>query len=67
MANAYIFTLTPEGSGHITFRLVANKPCADGGICAADGFLLSVGLSVTTSAANTPGERAGDAVHLRRW
>ena len=40
-ANAYVFTLTPEGDGAITFSLVANEACADGGICAADGTTLT--------------------------
>ena len=40
-ANAYIFTLTPTGSGDITFSLVANTPCDPDGICTADGAVLS--------------------------
>ena len=40
-ANAYLVTLTPYGDGSISFSLVANQPCADGGICAADGTTLS--------------------------
>ena len=40
-ANAYLFTLTPTGVGPITFGLVADPPCASGGICTADGTLLS--------------------------
>ena len=48
-ANAYLFTLTPDGAGAITFRLVADQPCADGGICTADGTLLSVSLTVTVT------------------
>ena len=40
-ANAYLVTLTPDGDGAITFSLVANEACADGGICAADGTALT--------------------------
>ena len=40
-ANAYLVTLTPDGDGAITFQLVANQGCADGGICAADGATLA--------------------------
>ena len=40
-ANAYLFTLTPTGVGPISFGLVANQPCAPGGICTAAGTLLS--------------------------
>ena len=40
-ANTYLLTLTPDGDGAITFSLVANEACADGGICAADGTLLT--------------------------
>ena len=40
-ANAYVFTLTPDGDGAITFSLVANEACADGGICTADGTTLT--------------------------
>ena len=40
-ANAYLVTLTPDGDGAITFSLVANEACADGGICAADGTPLT--------------------------
>ena len=38
-ANAYLFTLTPDGAGAISFSLVANESCASGGICAADGTM----------------------------
>ena len=40
-ANAYLFTLTPDGDGPITLGLVANQSCASGGICTADGARLS--------------------------
>ena len=41
-ANAYLFTLTPDGAGPITLTLLANQDCAAGGICTADGAMLSV-------------------------
>ena len=40
-ANAYLVTLTPDGAGAITFRLVTAQTCANGGICTADGTMLS--------------------------
>ena len=40
-ANAYLVTLTPDGAGAITFRLVTGQTCANGGICTADGTMLS--------------------------
>ena len=40
-ANAYLVTLTPDGDAEITLRLVAGEDCADGGICTADGTMLS--------------------------
>ena len=41
VANAYLFTLTPEGDGPISLRLVADRACADGGVCSADGTMLT--------------------------
>ena len=41
-ANAYLFTLTPDGDGPITLRLRADRACASGGICTADDEMLSV-------------------------
>ena len=40
-ANAYIFTLTPAGTNDITFSLMAGVGCASGGVCTADGTVLS--------------------------
>ena len=40
-ANAYVVTLTPAGASNITIGLVADQPCADGGICTAGEILLS--------------------------
>ena len=55
-ANAYLVTLTPGGAGAITFRLVTGQTCASGGICTADGTMLSeapaalvIGPAVTVS------------------
>ena len=45
-ANAWLFTLTPTGVGPIAFALVAGQSCASGGICTADGTVLTeVGAS----------------------
>ena len=44
VANAYIFTLEPDGYGSITVSLVADQPCDPGdtgGVCTADGRTLS--------------------------
>ena len=41
-ANAYLITLTPDGDGPITLTLRANRACGAGGICTADGEMLSV-------------------------
>ena len=40
-AHAYLVTFTPDGDGAISFGLVADQPCAAGGICTADGATLS--------------------------
>ena len=74
-ANAYLVTLTPEGDGAITFRLVADQACADSGICTADGTTLSeappalvIGPPVTVSfeqATYTIAEGATLAVAVR--
>ena len=40
-ANAYLFTLTPDGEGAITFSLVANQACDSDGVCTADGTMLT--------------------------
>ncbi len=74
-ANAYLVTLTPEGDGAITFRLVADQACADSGICTADGTTLSeappalvIGPPVTVSfeqATYTIAEGATLAVTVR--
>ena len=37
LANAYLVTLAPAGTGPITVGLVAGEACDDGGICTADG------------------------------
>ena len=37
LQNAQIFFLEPDGNDDITFTLVANVPCASGGICSGTG------------------------------
>ena len=55
-ANAYLVTLAPEGVAAITVSVVAGRGCDVGGVCAADGTILSkvpavlvVGPSVSVS------------------
>ena len=40
IANAYIFTLNPDGEGEITFALLSNADCGSGGICNSAGIKL---------------------------
>ena len=40
-ANAYLVTLAPDGLAAITVSVVAGRACDVGGICAADGTVLS--------------------------
>ena len=49
--NAYLVTLDPAGTGPVTLRLLANKACADGGICAADGTTLTQALTAVVAPA----------------
>ena len=39
--NAYIFSITPDGDEALTFTLLANKACDDGGICTSNGTQLT--------------------------
>ena len=39
--NAYVFFMTPDGDGDVTFTLVADAACASGGICTAGGTVLT--------------------------
>ena len=41
LENAYLFFMTPDGDGDVTFVLTTNAACAAGGICAADGTVLT--------------------------
>ena len=50
-ANAYLITLDPAGAGDVTLRVLTNKACASGGICAADGSTLKTGATVVVTAA----------------
>ncbi len=40
-ANAYLLSLSPTGVGNVTVAVVAGRACDAGGICAADGTVLS--------------------------
>ena len=41
LENAYVFFMTPDGDGDVTFALTANAACAAGGICTAGGTVLA--------------------------
>ncbi|WP_420636883.1 Calx-beta domain-containing protein [Candidatus Palauibacter sp.] len=41
LENAYVFFMTPDGDGDVTFALVADAACASGGICTAGGTVLT--------------------------
>ena len=41
LENAYIFFMTPDGDGDVTFALTTNAACAAGGICTAGGTMLA--------------------------
>ena len=41
LSNAWIFFVTPEGDGDVTFALAAGVACAAGGICTAGGTTLT--------------------------
>ena len=74
-ANTYLVTLTPDGDGAISSRLVTGQACAAGGICMADGTMLSavpaalvIGPAVTVSfeqATYTVTEGASRSVAVR--
>ena len=40
-AYSYVVTLAPDSDGAVTFRLLTGQACSSGGICAADGTMLS--------------------------
>ncbi|MYH73401.1 MAG: hypothetical protein F4155_01215 [Acidimicrobiales bacterium] len=40
-ANSYLLAVVPDGSEPVSVRLAERRPCADGGICTADGTSLS--------------------------
>ncbi|MXZ95236.1 MAG: hypothetical protein F4Y99_04830 [Acidimicrobiaceae bacterium] len=50
-ANAYLVTLDPAGAADVRLTLLANRACASGGICTADGTTLKQSLTVVVSAA----------------
>ena len=41
LENAYVFFMTPDGDGAVTVALTTNAACAAGGICTADGTVLT--------------------------
>ena len=65
-ANAYLVTLTPDGAGAISFRLVTGQACgANGGICTADGTS-AVGGALGAAGDQCSRHRLVRAVHLHR-
>ena len=49
-ANAYLVTLAPAGAADVRLTLVANRACASGGLCTADGTTLRSRVSRSWSA-----------------
>ena len=41
LENAYVFFMTPDGDGDVTFALVADAACTAGGLCTAGGTVLT--------------------------
>ena len=41
LAHAWLFFLTPDGDGDVTFALVADTACTAGGLCTAGGTVLT--------------------------
>ena len=55
LENAYVFFVTPDGDGDVTFTLVADAACASGGICTAGGTVLTqVPATVTIPGPGAP-------------
>ena len=57
LENAYVFFLTPDGDGDVTITFVADQICDSGGICTADGTLLTnlpPALSIPGPEVSTP-------------
>ena len=47
LENAWVFFLDPEGNDVVVFTLVAGQSCDGGGICTAEGKMLSEGGTIT--------------------
>ena len=56
LENAYVFFMTPDGDGDVTFALTTNAACAAGGICTAGGTVLTEVPATLT----IPGPEAAD-------
>ena len=56
LGNAWLFLVTPSGTGDVTFELLAGQPCDAGGICTAGG----TPLAVVPEARTIPGPGNGD-------
>ena len=59
LSNAWIFFVTPEGDGDVTFTLAAGAACAAGGICTAGGTTLTDVPATRTIPGPDPAGRRG--------
>ena len=64
LANVWIFFVTPDGDGDVTFALVADAACASGGICTAGGTVLTQVPATLTIPGPDDAEEAADAAEL---
>ena len=65
LSNAWIFFLSPEGNGDVTFTLAAGAACDNGGICTAGGTPLTdvpAGLTIRGPAADDGSNDGGATV-----
>ena len=59
LEHAWLFVLAPDGDGDVTFALVADAACDEGGICTPDGRALTEASEASTIPG--PGEAAETA------
>ena len=66
LSNAWIFFLTPDGDGDVTFALAAGAACDNGGICSAGGTTLTevpAALTIPGPGAATEAQDSAEAVN----
>ena len=64
LENAYVFFMTPDGDGDVTFALTTDAACASGGICTAGGRVLTqvpAALAIPGSSADPSSLSVADA------